>query len=106
MLATLASDIAEHGGQPISVEPLPPAAPAVPAAAAASGEQAAAPDAVPGLRAADDGVPAAVPPVTVLPVPAAQPAVHVAPIPAEPAPAPGPDDTSTAALTIIDAKKD
>jgi macrolide phosphotransferase len=104
MLATLASDIAEHGGQPISVEPLPPAAPTVPAAASA--EQAAAPDAVPGMRAADDGVPAAVPPVTVLPVPAAQPAVHVAPIPAEPAPAPGPDDTSTAALTIIDGKKD
>ena len=103
MLATLASDIAEHGGQPISVEPLPPAAPAVPAASA---EQAAAPDAVPGMRAADDGVPAAVPPVTVLPVPAARPAVHVAPIPAEPAPAPGPDDTSTAALTIIDAKRD
>jgi macrolide phosphotransferase len=104
MLATLASDIAEHGGQPISVEPLPPAAPDVPAAASA--KQAAAPDAVPGMRAADDGVPATVPPVTVLPVPAAQPAVHVAPIPAEPAPAPGPDDTSTAALTIIDAKKD
>jgi macrolide phosphotransferase len=104
MLATLASDIAEHGGQPISVEPLPSAAPDVPAAASA--EQAAAPDAVPGMRAADDGVSATVPPVTVLPVPAAQPAVHVAPIPAEPAPAPGPDDTSTAALTIIDAKKD
>jgi macrolide phosphotransferase len=125
MLATLASDIAEHGGQPISVEPLPPAAPAVPAASA---EQAAAPDAVPGMRAADDGVPATVPPVTVLPVPAAQPAVHVAPIPTEPVPAHdpaegaggkpdgkktdgsvssgGPDDTSTAALTIIDAKKD
>ena len=135
MLATLASDIAEHGGQPISVEPLPPvAAAAAPGAVSPAGpvpaaQAAAAPDAVPGMRAADDGLPATVPPVTVLPVPAAQPAVHVTPIPVEPAPAPapaggesaagradgmktdttdspgGPDDTSTAALTIVDAKK-
>lgn len=131
MLATLASDIAEHGGQPISVEPLPAAGPGtLPSGAAASGEQAAAAaQAVPAMRAADDGVPGTVPPVTVLPVPAAQPAVHVTPIPAEPldAPAPdgaegagakargiktegsvpsgGPDDTSTAAITIVDAKK-
>ncbi|TPV52126.1 aminoglycoside phosphotransferase [Pseudarthrobacter phenanthrenivorans] len=134
MLSTLASDIAEHGGQPISVEPLP----ASPAPAAPGG--------VPGIRAADGDGPAAVPPVTVLPVPA-QPAVHVTPIPvaavpvdsdpaaaasadAVPAPAApatgagttesdnagnaetdvagssaGADDTSTAALTIVDFKK-
>ncbi|MFP5366084.1 MAG: macrolide 2'-phosphotransferase [Actinomycetes bacterium] len=134
MLSTLASDIAEHGGQPISVEPLP----ASPAPAAPGG--------VPGIRAADGDGPAAVPPVTVLPVPA-QPAVHVTPIPvaavpvdSDPAPAApadavpapaapatgagttesdnagnaetdvagssaGADDTSTAALTIVDFRK-
>lgn len=141
MLATLASDIAEHGGQPISVEPLPsPAAATVPGAAApVSVEPAAGAGAGPGLRAADGGAPASVPPVTVFPVPAVQPAVHVSPIPADPAPAPapatppagtesgaggesntgtaggtktgapaapgGPDDTSTAALTIVEANK-
>ncbi|CAN7284369.1 MULTISPECIES: macrolide 2'-phosphotransferase [Pseudarthrobacter] len=123
MLATLASDIAEHGGQPISIEPLPsPAAATVPAEAApASVEPAAGAGAGPGLRAADGDVPAAVPPVTVFPVPAVQPAVHVTPIPVDPTPAPatppagtgggapdapgGPDDTSTAALTIVEANK-
>ncbi|AUZ36671.1 aminoglycoside phosphotransferase [Arthrobacter sp. PGP41] len=115
MLDTLASDVAEHGGQPISVEPLPPAAAAGGPDSVA--REAVAPDAVPSIRAADDDVPAAVPPVTVLPVPA-QPAVVVTPIPVaaspvrvEPVPAPepsagGPDDTSTAALSIVDVKKD
>lgn len=115
MLDTLASDVAEHGGQPISVEPLPPAAAAGGTDSVA--REAVAPDAVPSIRAADDDVPAAVPPVTVLPVPA-QPAVVVTPIPVaaspirvEPVPAPepsagGPDDTSTAALSIVDVKKD
>ncbi|TLM86835.1 macrolide 2'-phosphotransferase [Pseudarthrobacter sp. NamE5] len=90
MLTTLAGDIEEHGGQPISVEPLPTtaaaaaavtpvhAAPAVPASAA--------PDSVPGMRAADEAMPASVPAVTVLHVPA-QPAVHVTPIPVTPSPA-------------------
>ncbi|MEV8129775.1 macrolide 2'-phosphotransferase [Pseudarthrobacter oxydans] len=123
MLATLARDIAEHGGQPISIEPLPsPAAATVPAEAApASVEPAAGAGAGPGLRAVDGDVPAAVPPVTVFPVPAVQPAVHVTPIPVDPTPAPatppagtgggapdapgGPDDTSTAALTIVEANK-
>ncbi|TLM75911.1 macrolide 2'-phosphotransferase [Pseudarthrobacter sp. NamB4] len=156
MLTTLASDIEEHGGQPISVEPLPATA-AAPAAdmpdAAPPVPATALPDSVPGMRAADDGLPASVPAVTVLPVPA-QPAVHVTPIPVTPipaapppagagqvAPAPdagtgrdgsdgksgeagsnpggmnsgmqtdvagalgGADDTSTAALTIVDLKK-
>lgn len=123
MLDTLASDIAEHGGQPISVEPLPPAAaagaPGAPAAGApdALRPEGVAPEAVPGIRAADDDVPAAVPPVTVLPVPA-QPAVVVTQIPVAVTPLPvepetpgqgstgGPDDTSTAALSIVDIKKD
>ncbi|MBD1590849.1 phosphotransferase [Arthrobacter sp. S1_S22] len=135
MLATLASDIAEHGGQPIGVEPLPSVSPAtVPGAAAPSVEPAAGAGAGPGMRAADGGAPTTAPPVTVVPVPAVQPAVHVTPIP-DPAPATpparteggadggsstgtatgtktgapdapgGPDDTSTAALTIVDANK-
>lgn len=123
MLDTLASDIAEHGGQPISVEPLPPAAAAGAPGAPASGApdavrpEGVAPEAVSGIRAADDDVPAAVPPVTVLPVPA-QPAVVVTQIPVAVTPLPvepetpgqgstgGPDDTSTAALSIVDIKKD
>ena len=119
MLASLADDIAEHGGQPISVEPLPQAVPAVHV----------------------EPVPQAGPAVHVEPVPqvepasaAAMPSVHVTPIPVEktadadaaapeenapeqkapaekapaaagtpPAPAAA-DDTSTAALKIVDAK--
>jgi macrolide phosphotransferase len=88
MLTALAEDVAEHGGQPISVEPLPqPAAPPAvpqPAAPPALGMPPAveivpvpavskvtllAPDPVSG--------PAAVPPRT------AVPAVHVTPIPAD-----------------------
>lgn len=99
MLATLADDIAEHGGQPISVEPLPqPSAPPVPAA----------PPAVPSGQAADGPATAGRGAVTVEPIPAAalaaahatdvsdvsavsgitgvsapMPAVHVTPIPVE-----------------------
>lgn len=90
MLATLADDIAEHGGQPISVEPLPsPAAEAGPAA----------PGSAPDGRASDDRVsvtPVSVSPVSVSPVSAEliaapantdvsepMPAVHVMPIPAD-----------------------
>lgn len=119
MLATLAGDIVEHGGQPISVEPLPaPAAPADPAAAdpPAPGPAAAAPQTADSAAAAvaPSIIAPVVPPVTVVPVPV--PAVHVAPIPVapvqpdgpvqqvEPA-ANGPDDTSTAAISIIDVKK-
>jgi macrolide phosphotransferase len=132
MLETLASDIAEHGGQPISVEPLP--APAEPGPAQPSGtEQAGAEpsDAPARDTGSASAVSAQIPAVTVVPVPAevpvpasAVPAVHVTPIPAEEqAAAPGdqaqegsapeepskgsptPDDTSTAAITIIDVKK-
>ncbi|MGX1160315.1 phosphotransferase family enzyme [Arthrobacter sp. SLBN-100] len=127
MLATLARDIEEHGGQPISVEPQP--------AAVTSGTEHV-------VSAADAGATGSVPAVTVVPVPVplpvpapVQPAVHVTPIPAAPAAGPGsgdssgngeaetdsgrdqdkpgteardfagPDDTSTAAITIIDVKK-
>ncbi|MDQ0677709.1 macrolide phosphotransferase [Arthrobacter pascens] len=138
MLETLASDIAEHGGQSISVEPLPAAAEPGPAQASGA-EQAGADQAgtePSSAPARDTGsvspVSVQTPAVTVVPVPAevpmpasAVPAVHVTPIPAEeqaaaaedqaqegsaPAEAPKgsltPDDTSTAAITIIDVKKD
>ncbi|MEE9096620.1 macrolide 2'-phosphotransferase [Pseudarthrobacter phenanthrenivorans] len=136
MLQSLADDIAEYGGRPISVEPLPatsgsgnagtaaPARPATDSAAPATGS----------------GSSAVTPAVTVIPVPAepavhadpavgvqpeaaqakpspeARPAVDVTPIPAEPphtgtegqdpdGGAKGPDDTSTAALSVINAKQ-
>lgn len=81
MLTALAEDVAEHGGQPISVEPLPQPAPA-PDAAGQAPQNAAAGDApVPAVSKvtllAPDPVsgPAAVPSST------AMPAVHVTPIP-------------------------
>ncbi|MGM9472122.1 macrolide 2'-phosphotransferase [Pseudarthrobacter sp. YS3] len=115
MLETLASDIEEHGGQAISVEPLPgqerPAAASVP---------------TPAVTVAPS------PAVTVVPVPvlpeqpvSVLPAVEVGPIPADPTPAsdataaPSPtagpaadepaarsaDDTSTAAISIVNVRK-
>jgi aminoglycoside phosphotransferase (APT) family kinase protein len=112
MLATLARDIEEHGGQPISVEPQP--------AAAASGPE-------PVVRAADAGATGSAPSVTVVPLPVpapVQPAVHVTAIPVEPTGGAGsgessgdggaatdqggdggPDDTSTAAISVIDVPK-
>jgi macrolide phosphotransferase len=118
MLESLASDIAEFGGQPISVEPLPDpgntdnseVAEPVPADDSASA-------AAPGAAR-----PGSIPAVTVVPVPVqpatpAQPAVHVTPIPVDPPaaeeadtedPAPtakGPDDTSTAAISVINVKQ-
>lgn len=126
MLESLASDIAEYGGQPISVEPLPvkgspdAAGASVPAAATGSGTGA----------ASGSGSSAVTPAVTVVPVPAGsttpaepavsiQAAVHVAPIPAEQSTAAGsaeatgaetpgtkgPDDTSTAAISVINVKQ-
>ncbi|WP_307425502.1 macrolide 2'-phosphotransferase [Pseudarthrobacter defluvii] len=139
MLESLASDIAEYGGQPISVEPLPgknepdTSGTAAPAPAEASG----------GAHGTGRGSSAVTPAVTVIPVPVdsapaepgpvqsapataavqappgvhSSPAVHVAPIPAEPAAAAskaqekpereenGPDDTSTAAISIINVKQ-
>jgi aminoglycoside phosphotransferase (APT) family kinase protein len=84
MLETLAADVEEHGGQAISVEPLPGQTPAgadVPAGAGPA-----------GAEVTDDGVPSpavngsTAPAVTVAPVPAVSvvpvPAVTVIPVPA------------------------
>ena len=137
MLESLASDIAEFGGQPISVEPLPSAGNqggSVPTAAAGTPAGGTGPAHGGPTASGSSAVTPAVtvapvpvqPAVTVVPVPV-QPAVHVAPIPAEPqqaAPAngaagaagvpeldanepeaKGPDDTSTAAISIINVKQ-
>lgn len=99
MLAVLAEDVAEHGGQPISVEPLPAPAPA--------------PD--PGQAAGPDNVPApAVSKVTLLAPDSvsglgavspssAMPAVQVAPIPVD---APDTDGAADGALENDSAVED
>jgi hypothetical protein len=137
MLASLADDITEHGGQPISVEPLPQAVPAVHVEPVPRDEPATAPGVPSAGLAAEQisgwsGAPSA----------DAMPSVHVAPIPdavpdslsrdtetsgddvssreaakdngagraadggqqATPPAALSADDTSTAALRIVDAK--
>lgn len=99
MLTALAEDVAEYGGQPISVEPLPqpvaapvtagaqdPAAASVQAAPAVSKVTLLPPDPVPGPGAA---VPAGHRP----PAPHVSPAVHVTPIPPGPGSDPGKDGT-------------
>ena len=84
MLSTLADDIAEYGGQPISVEPLPPANPDAPP----TGQAPAAPDLVDAPAATD--ISEAMPAVHVTPIPVdAKPLpVEVTPIPVEVAPIP------------------
>jgi aminoglycoside phosphotransferase (APT) family kinase protein len=104
MLESLASDIAEYGGQPISVEPLPAAGAAAtpesaavadPAAVPGAGATAGAP-AVPGTGSTAGSAPtasaAATPPAKAMGNPAAgsgssavTPAVTVIPVPAQPA---------------------
>jgi macrolide phosphotransferase len=135
MLRSLARDIEEYGGQPISVEPQPaPGTPATGSVPAVGNVPTAA--GVPVMRAADVGPAVAVPSVTVGPLPVqapAQPAVHVTAIPAEPAAETGKeaadadkaqsgsraenkpqpkaeerkvvDDTSTAAISIVDVTR-
>ena len=127
MLATLADDVAEHGGQPISVEPLPQpvAAPEAGAEQAATGTGVDAPVAAPAVPAKPANVTApAVSKVTLLPMepvpgaaPAgdasaefsAMPAVHVTPIPrdteadAPTAVAQPGADTATAEDTVANA---
>ncbi|MGN6441560.1 MAG: phosphotransferase [Arthrobacter sp.] len=159
MLESLASDIAEYGGQPISVEPLPAKnGPETSGAATAGGASGTA-------HVTGSGSSAVTPAVTVIPVPTqagpgqpgpaspaaaqpgtsspeaaqpavpaqpaagsqpaaqaepvvhARPAVQVAPIPVEPPAAEskaqagqeqeekGPDDTSTAAISVINVKQ-
>lgn len=93
MLETLAADIAEHGGQPISVEPQPPIQPGQTAdvAPAGSGAGTASDTQSPegqshagsSTQEALDGGPAAgMPAVTVVPVPV-QPSVSAIPLPAQ-----------------------
>jgi macrolide phosphotransferase len=77
MLSTLADDIAEYGGQPISVEPLPPAQPDSPP----TGQAPAAPGLVDAPAATD--ISEAMPAVHVMPIP-----VDVIPIPVEVTPIP------------------
>ncbi|WP_411373768.1 phosphotransferase [Arthrobacter sp. MPF02] len=133
MLETLAGDIAEHGGQPISVEPLPAgnaAGPGTPPAASGPVKAAVEVAPVPGAPAAPVSPAPNRPAVEVQPVPAqpaaasgpgqvppavdvtsspARPAVHVAPVPTEPPAAgnahAGPDDTSTTALPVVKAQQ-
>jgi aminoglycoside phosphotransferase (APT) family kinase protein len=97
MLATLADDIAEYGGQPISVEPLPqPAAPPLPPT----------PSGAPGGHLPEG--PAAASP-GLIPVPAATdvseqiPAVHVTPIP--PADASEPVDGQPGSAAGVDTAR-
>ena len=96
MLESLASDIAEYGGQPISVEPLPaksvpgqsgPAAPgpAAPGPVAAAGTVQAAGTAqadgtAHATRAGGSGSSAVIPPVTVMPVPGQSDPAHPGPV--------------------------
>ncbi|MGO4186919.1 macrolide 2'-phosphotransferase [Pseudarthrobacter sp. TAF60_1] len=145
MLETLAVDVEEHGGQAISVEPLPGQAPAgaVPAGAVPAESDVPADGvkspAVQGLTAPAVTV-APVPSVSAVPVPAVTvvpvPAVSVIPVPVGEAPAGdasadeaadhnaadvgapagearaddttgarAPEDTSTAAISIVDVRK-
>ena len=121
MLETLAADVEEHGGQAISVEPLPaPTAPAGGDAQSPAAHSPAAPSPAVTVAPAPAVTVVPVPVLSVEPVPAV-PAVDVSPIPAEPigsepvpadeAPAetpsaaPSADDTSTASISIVNVRK-
>ncbi|QNE15223.1 macrolide 2'-phosphotransferase [Pseudarthrobacter sp. NBSH8] len=119
MLETLAADVEEHGGQAISVEPLPAPAddadqsPAAHTATAGRSQQV-------GQAAAPAVTVAPVPILSAAPIPVA-PAVEVSRIPAEPilsdeaaaheepddkpAARPSAEDTSTAAISIVEVRK-
>ncbi|KQR82745.1 aminoglycoside phosphotransferase [Arthrobacter sp. Leaf337] len=117
MLASLAEDIAEHGGQPISVEPLPQVVPAVHVEPVPLDRPSVHVEALPQVQPAGAG---AMPSVHVSPIPAEQPATTDASGPpakgggagqaagadgeTTPHAPPAADDTSTAAITIVDAK--
>lgn len=92
MLAALADDVAEHGGQPISVEPLPQPVAAHESGAGQAGDGDEAPTAAPAAPAASaapaapaGGTPPAVGKVTLLPM---EPVPDTVPAAAAPAPAP------------------
>ncbi|MFM9429642.1 phosphotransferase [Arthrobacter sp. MP_2.3] len=91
MLSALAEDVAEYGGQPISIEPLPqPVPPSTPASSPAAGPsaqpagQASGPDhPVPAVSKVALLAPDSVTGLAAVPSSAAMPAVQVAPIPLE-----------------------
>ncbi|WP_441858441.1 phosphotransferase [Pseudarthrobacter sp. YAF2] len=118
MLESLASDIAEFGGQPISVEPLPdPSTPDNSEAAAQVSAEDSASEAASGPERLGSSPAVTVVRVPVEPAAPVHPAVHVTRIPVDPpaeeapyaedtAPtAKGPDDTSTAAISVINIKQ-
>ena len=92
MLTVLAEDVAEHGGQPISVEPLPQPAPAP------DPVQTAAPDnaQVPAVSKVTLLAPDAVSGLAAVPSSSAMPAVQVTPIPVDAADHEGADNESAA----------
>ncbi|WP_104172209.1 macrolide 2'-phosphotransferase [Arthrobacter sp. Y81] len=83
MLASLAEDITEHGGQPISVEPLPQTVPAVHVEPVPQDENAGA-TGVPSAALAAEQVSG----LSGAPSADAMPSVHVTPIPVDAVPAP------------------
>ena len=93
MLTVLAEDVAEHGGQPISVEPLPQPAPAPDLG------QAAEPDnvPVPGVSKVTLLAPESVSGIAAVPPSSAMPAVQVTPIPVDAA------DTDGAAGSALES---
>ncbi|SDK76110.1 Phosphotransferase enzyme family protein [Arthrobacter sp. ok362] len=96
MLATLADDVAEHGGQPISVEPLPqPVAAPEPGAEQATAD-ADAPTATPAVPAA--------PALPASPANGTAPAVtKVTPLPMEPVPGAAPAEDAAAEFRAVPA---
>jgi aminoglycoside phosphotransferase (APT) family kinase protein len=106
MLETLAADVEEHGGQAISVEPLPGQAPAgagVPAAAGVPSGAGVSADGVPSPAVNGPTAPAVtvapLPSVTVVPVPA----VTVIPLPGAPLPAASVDEAPTSEAPASEA---
>jgi macrolide phosphotransferase len=110
MLAVLADDVAEHGGQPISVEPLPQPAPA-PAPASGVGAPGQPADRthapVPAVSKVTLLAPDSVSGLAAVPTSSAMPSVQVTPIPLEAgagqAQDAGVEDTSTQSIAVIQA---
>ena len=93
MLTVLAEDVAEHGGQPISVEPLPQPAPAPDLGQTAEPDKAPVPAVTKVTLLAPDSVSG----LAAVPSSSAMPAVHVAPIPLDTAAADSAADNDGAA---------
>lgn len=116
MLTVLAEDVAEHGGQPISVEPLPQPAPAPEVGGTPAPDLGpdTAPDKtpVPAVSKVTLLAPEAVSGLAAVPTSSAMPAVQVTPIPVEepaahddasidPASNDGAEDTSTQSIAVV-----